>query len=165
MKFHSIEGRFYRIVFADHQDQVLNGVRSPFGRYHHDGQAAFYASPRPGWAAKAVDAYLEKGEPKRVIVPLRLNASRIVDIRDLQQCEMLGISEAQANTPWADQHESGERATSWGASDAIRDCGADGMIYTGRNKMGRWHVVLFNWNNGGGTTVTPDGPSIPFEWR
>ena len=165
MKFHSIDGRFYRIVFAAQKNQVLNGVRSPFGRYHHDGQRAFYASPTRDWAAMAVDAYLKGDDPARATVPLCIRSDKIIDLRNPDHCTALGVSEALANIPWANQHERGERATCWQVSDTVRDFGADGMIYTARSYPGRWHVVLFNWNTSGETSVTVDGPVIPFEWR
>ncbi len=42
-----ITGTFYRIVFEHLVDKVLDGVLSPEGRFHHDGEAAFllFADP------------------------------------------------------------------------------------------------------------------------
>ena len=72
-----ISGTFFRIVYAEHATDSLQGARSPEGRFHHDGEPALYMSSRPDWALKAVEAYLRPGDPPRVTVPLALGVPLI----------------------------------------------------------------------------------------
>lgn len=152
----------YRIVFAKHADAVLAGAVHPEGRFHHDGQPAFYASPSPETAAIAIKIYLGKDDPARVIVSLALDDARVADLRDPQICAALSIDPAWPSVPWSDERLAGRPATSWRASDAARDAGAEGMIYASRTEPQRWHVVLFSWNQGQGATLRVAGDPKPW---
>jgi RES domain-containing protein len=163
-----LSSRLYRIVFAQHADAVLNGVIHHEGRFHHDGQAALYASPTPETAAIAIDIYLKPGDPDRLMVPLELSDAHVADLRDPATCAALAIDPIWPGVPWADERALGRCATSWRASDAARAAGADGMIYASRRAPKRWHVVLFDWNKPGrarldsvsrGVRWMPNGPS------
>lgn len=44
----------WRIVRADALPRLMEGASHPEGRFHHDGQPAFYASPSPGAAGHAI---------------------------------------------------------------------------------------------------------------
>lgn len=63
--------------------------------------------------------------------------------------------------PWLPERGAGRPATSWTASDAVRACGLDGMIYTARSTPDRWHLVLFGWNRPGAAQITRNGPPMP----
>ena len=156
-----ISGTFFRIVYAEHATDSLQGARSPEGRFHHDGEPALYMSSRPDWALKAVEAYLRPGDPPRVTVPLALGPARIVDLGDAALCDRLGIDAAHAAIPWQPQRARGEAPHTWRPADASRRAGADGMIYTARSAPDRWHLVLFRWNCAGGPAVAVSGPSRP----
>ena len=158
-----VAGTFYRIAFARHAGSVLDGVIHPEGRFHHDGQPALYASPTPEGAAVAVDIYIKENDPPRVLIPLALRDAHLADLRDTATCAVLGIDPAWPSVPWADQRARGQPATSWQASDAVRDSGADGMIYASRRAPDRWHIVLFRWNGAGGAKVTLGGDPTPWQ--
>ncbi|NJM81328.1 MAG: hypothetical protein HC844_01540 [Tabrizicola sp.] len=57
-----VAGRFWRSVLEADVARVLDGVKSPEGRYHHDGQAALYMSTSPAFARLAIDRYLRPGD-------------------------------------------------------------------------------------------------------
>lgn len=147
-----LSGTFYRIVFEQYADQVLQGVLSKEGRFHHDGEAAFYCSPSREAASIAIDRYLKPDDPARVIIELKLNDLNVVDIRPyeiantVQSYPTLAGAEVAAAIPWLEDRDLGIRPKTWDASDAARATGADGMIYSSRKMPQRWHVVLFRWN-------------------
>ncbi len=158
----SLNTALYRIVFAQHADGVLDGVIHQEGRFHHDGQSALYASPSPQTAAIAIKAYLDEGDPPRVLVPLALRDASMVDLRDPDTCAALSIDPAWPSVLWSEERAAGQAATSWRASDAVRASGADGMIYASRTAPERWHVVLFSWNQSAGAALSVVG--VPAPW-
>ena len=80
-------------------------------------------------------------------MPPLLLSPLIYALGDPDTCAALGIELDTASIPWAPQRQNGIPATSWQASDAVRQTGADGMIYTCRREPRlRWHIVLFRWN-------------------
>ncbi len=153
-------GIFYRIAFAQYADQVLDGAIHPEGRFHHDGQAALYASPSPETAAIAIDIYLKDNDAPRVMIPICIEHANLVDLRDHDICAKMGINPIWPSVPWSDERAAGKDATSWKASDIVRDSGADGMIYASRRAPERWHIVLFRWNQPGTAMVrVKDAPT------
>ena len=155
----SLSGRFYRITFATDAHRVLGGVIHPEGRFHHNGQPAFYCSPTPEAATAAVKVYAKPDDPPRVIIPLDVTNARICDLRKPETCAALGIQMDTPSIPWMPQRANGIPATSWQASDAVRSSGMDGMIYTCRRKPRlRWHLVLFHWNTAGHAQVRAASP-------
>jgi RES domain-containing protein len=157
-----IAGRFWRSVFATDTVRVLEGARSPEGRYHHDGQAALYLSPSPEFSRIAIDAYLRAGDPPRVIVPLDVRNASLADLRDVTVQRALGLNGTEAGTLWQPERAAGLPATSWIASDAARRAGAQGIIYAARSDPQRWHIVLFRWNAPDEPLVQQSDPPIPF---
>lgn len=157
-----LNGTFWRISFAAYLTTLLDGVRHPEGRFHHSGQPAFYASPTEEAAGLAVARYVERGDPPRVISQLCLRDAKVCDLRDPRTVEALAIDPDTPSVPWAEQRKNGLPATSWQASDAARNAGADGMIYTSRTEPSRWHLVLFRWNKGDGARLQVTGPATPW---
>jgi RES domain-containing protein len=158
-----ISGRFYRIIFASDLPNILEGVRSHEGRFHHDGERTIYVSPSPEAAAVAVNIYLKPGDPPRLIVPLKLTTASILDFRTPETEKALGLNWRETAVPWAQQRAAGLPATSWRASDAARVAGAGGMIYQSRTLPSRWwHLVLFHWNSPNTPQLVRDGPPSAF---
>ncbi|TCS15290.1 RES family NAD+ phosphorylase [Caulobacter sp. BK020] len=156
-----ISGRFYRVLFEADRSVVLDGAKSPEGRFHHDGQPALYLSPSAEWAARAIDVYRRAGDPPRSTVPLKVDRAKIVDLRKASHCAALSINAEDAAIPWRPQRSRGDRADSWKLAEVVRASDADGMIYTARSARERWHLVLFRWNGSGGPTVAvTDLPAI-----
>ncbi len=158
----TVSGTFYRIAFAQYADQVLDGVIHPEGRFHHNGQPGLYASPSPETAAIAIDIYLKDNDAARVMIPLEVTDAKMADLRDPGTCARLGIDPRWPSVPWADERAKGKPATSWKASDIVRDSGADGMIYASRRAPERWHIVLFRWNQPDAATVRLTGAPSPW---
>lgn len=157
-----VSGRFWRSVFAVDADRVLEGARSPEGRFHHDGQVVLYLSPSPEFSRIGINAYLRPGDAPRVIVPLEVRGADLVDLRDPAVQGALGLNGTEAGTLWQPERAAGRPATSWIASDAARASGADGIIYAARSDPARWHIVLFRWNVPDGPQVEQSDPPIPF---
>jgi RES domain-containing protein len=158
----AVSGRFWRSVFATDAGRVLDGARSPEGRYHHDGQAALYISPSPEFSRIAINSYVQSDDPPRVIIPLELTRAELADMRDPAVQHALGLDGTEAGRLWQPERAAGLPATSWIASDAVRRAGADGMIYAARSDPARWHVVLFRWNLPSGPMIAQSGSPIPF---
>jgi RES domain-containing protein len=157
-----VAGRFWRSVFATHVDRVLNGAWSTEGRYHHDAQPALYLSPTPEYSRIAIDAYLRPDDAPRVIVPFDVTDALLADLRAPDVQRALGLNGTESGTLWQPERAMGQPATSWIASDAARNAGADGIIYAARSDATRWHIVLFRWNAPTGPQVTQSGSPIPF---
>ena len=157
-----VAGRFWRSVFAADVAQVLDGARSPEGRYHHDGQAALYMSPSPEYSRIAIDAYLRPDDAARVIVPFDVTGATLADLRAPDVQRALGLDGTESGILWQPERKAGRSATSWIASDAARNAGADGIIYAARSDATRWHIVLFRWNATTGPLIRQSGSPIPF---
>ena len=74
-------GRFWRMMFAADPDPLAL-ARAPEGRFHRDGQRALYLSATPAGCVAAIRRYVRPSDPPRVLIPLRVTLSRIVDLRD-----------------------------------------------------------------------------------
>ena len=98
-----LSGTFYRIVFEKYLDSALNGVLSPEGRFHHDGEPAFYCSPTAQAASIAIDRYVAANDDARVLCKLTVTGAQVCDIRppdhtptlhrrdtDIEKCAYLG---------------------------------------------------------------------------
>jgi RES domain-containing protein len=153
-RLRAVSGTFFRIMFEHQSHDVLRGAASPQGRYHHNKEPALYISPHPEWAQKAVESYVQHGDPERSVHPLLVYDALVADVRDRELCRLLGIEPSDSDVPWQPQLANGVRPSTWNVSDAARQAGADGLIYTARSDPTRWHLVLFRWNDYGGPTVT-----------
>ena len=76
-----LSGTFYRIVFEKYLDSALNGVLSPEGRFHHDGEPAFCCSPTAQAASIAIDRYVGANDDARVLCELTVTGTQVCDIR------------------------------------------------------------------------------------
>ena len=142
-----ISGTIYRIVFEHLVDKIMDGVLSPEGRFHHDGEAAFYCSPTPQAASIAIDRYVGDDDPPRVLCQIAVENADVFDLRTAVQTTD-HIDPAWGSVHWAPERAAGQRATTWRASDAVRALDVDGMIYTSRTAPDRWQLLLFvgtNW--------------------
>ena len=162
VKLTPIKGTFWRIVWQDRKNSILDGVLSHEGRLHHSGQKALYISPTPEWAAMAVDAYVRPGDPPRLLVELEIHKGQVIDLRDADSCHAVGVTVETAGVPWQPERDQGKRATSWQASDAVRRTKADGLIYPARSYPERWHVVLHRWNEPGAARISETGYTRPW---
>ena len=158
----TVQGTFYRAVRADRVDEALAppGPESA-GRYHRPGQPALYLSPSPEWAKIAVAGYKREDGLARMIVPVDVGATQVLDQRDAAACAALGLDCAASDMPWRNALERGEEPPSWRNADAARAAGADGIIDRSRRIPGGWHLALFRWNDPGGPRVAVCGAPVP----
>lgn len=147
-------GPAYRIVFTHDTGRVLDGAASAEGRFHFGGLRALYASPKPGWAFRAIEVYLKPDDPERCVAHLEISHARLIDLREPDPCALYGIDPDDAAVPWLPQLARGERPQTWRVTEAVLASGADGFIYTSRNFPLRWHIVLLHWNKPGRPQIT-----------
>ncbi|MBY0519946.1 MAG: RES family NAD+ phosphorylase [Sphingomonas sp.] len=154
----TISGRFFRAILTDRIDVVLAppGPHSA-GRYHRLGQPALYVTHDPDWARIAVSGYMREDGLPRMIVPVDIDAARVLDQRDAVACAALGIDRDQSNVNWRVELAAGREPASWRNADAAREIGADGIIDRSRHIPGGWHVTLFRWNQPGAPSVAVAG--------
>lgn len=157
-----VSGIFYRILFADRVAGALDPARHPQGRFHHSGEAAVYLSPSHEAAAVAIDSYYRNDDPPRIILPIRINAARIADLREVSGHRALGLEAHETTVNWREELAAGSRPASWTASDAARRAGAQGMLYRSRKAPEHYHLVVFDWNRPGGAQLTLAGDPSPF---
>jgi len=124
-------------MFADQVSQACEPVHSPIGRFHHSAQVALYTSCTEEGASVAIKRYVKPDDPKRIIVPLRVDDARIYDIRKTD------LSKG-ASIVWQDCVEKGDPAPTWQYSDYARKAGAQGMLYSSRSRPDLTHLVLFD---------------------
>ncbi|NQX22927.1 RES domain-containing protein [Curtobacterium sp. VKM Ac-2852] len=86
-------------------------------------------------------------QPEAVdIVAIDVEASGIVDLRDVSAVKAVGIDLGDALSPWRTIPETGRTPRSSTVRDRLIEVGADGLIDPSRKSPGLWHLVLFRWN-------------------
>ncbi|WP_412148681.1 RES domain-containing protein [Curtobacterium flaccumfaciens] len=80
------------------------------------------------------------------VVAIDVEASGIVDLRDVSALKAVGIDLEDALAPWQTIAEGGGTPRSWTVRDRLIEVGADGLIDPSRKSLGLWHLVLFRWN-------------------
>jgi len=157
--FTRINGLFYRSIGADHVERALSGSVRP-GRYSRADQPSLYLSVSRDGVEAAMIAHKDAASPERIVVPVRVVADCIFDLRDERACAEAGIDRGLAFADWQDIVRAGGEAPSWAVANAVRALGANGLIDPSRKAPGLWHLVLFSWNVPGGAEVElADAPS------
>ena len=128
----NFDGPVWRLLPRDLADTPSRPARAPQGRFHHAGQVAAYASLSAEGAAVAIRRYLDDGAA-RVLVPMWLNAARVLDER----------GNRDASVVWQDIWAAGEPSPTWAFSDAARAANAQAMLYSSRSRPELSHVVVF----------------------
>lgn len=86
-------------------------------------------------------------QPEAVeIVAIDVEASGIVDLRDVSAVEAVGIDSEDSLAPRQRIAEGGGTPRSSTVRDRLIEVGADGLIDPSRKSLGLWHLVLFRWN-------------------
>lgn len=152
---------YYRIVFKQNLNNVMQSAQNPEGRFHHSGQPALYTSLTATGAQAALGYYAKADDPARLIVELAVSHANVFDLRDAGACTAFGITASDAIIRWQAERAAGQPATTWQISDTVRDTGADGMIYPSSSSSDIFHMVLFRWNNLGGAHVATMGTPQP----
>lgn len=166
-----VSGRFFRVLGADEDDPIAQTPHRAPGRFHRAGERALYLSPSPDAAAVAVGEHIRPGDGPRKIVAVELKDARLLDVLDEKACAALGVSYADAASPWSRVLEAGKTPPSWGFADRLRARGVTGLIDPSRRApgVGLWRITLFNWNGATGPRVSllgkPKTISIPPDYR
>lgn len=147
-------GTIWRILPRENAHLPLAPARAPEGRFHHDGQFAIYTSLTAEGAGVAIQRYLAADTRPRVIVPLVVESSAILDLRGRDD-------DIRATTlVWQNDRAKGQRAPTWTVSDRARANGAQGILYQSRSRPDLSHLVLFNIPEPGFLTCT----TAPVSW-
>jgi len=157
----ALGGTFYRIKFLHEAGDILGPARAPEGRSHYGGQPALYLSKTPEGTVIAVRRYMRVDDPPRGIFPLRIEAARVVDLRDPAATAHFGIDVTHRAAEWQPIRATGAPSPTWAISDRVRALGLDGMLYASRSAPDRTHLTLFRWNTPGAPRVATDGPPLP----
>lgn len=124
-------GQVWRIVNLGQNPE--QPAFAPEGRFHHSGQTAIYTSLSPEGCSVAIARYIHANDPAREIVLLQINALRILDMRGNPDLSVV----------WQDIRAAGAPAPTWAFSNAARDAGAQGLLYSSRSRPDLSHLVLF----------------------
>lgn len=149
--FASASGTFFRSIAAADRDLVLSGSIRP-GRYSAANQPTLYLSASVPGVDAAMRSHFAPGHA-RVVVPLHVEAGRLLDLRDEEACRWAGVAAADALAPWKETVAAGHRPLSWDVRDRIEAAGAFGLVDPSRTAPGLWHLVLFAWNVAGAPAV------------
>jgi len=83
-------------------------------------------------------------QPEAVeIVAIDVEASGIVDLRDVSAVKAVGIDLEDALAPWQTNAEAGGTQRLRAVRDRLIEVGANGLIDPSRKSPGIWHLVLF----------------------
>jgi len=86
-------------------------------------------------------------QPEAVeIVAIDVEASGIVDLRNVSALQAVGIDLEDALALWQRTAEAGRTPRSWTVRDRLIEVGANGLIDPSRKSLGLWRLMLFRWN-------------------
>lgn len=98
-------------------------------------------------------AHRDSRTPDLEIIEVEVEAVRILDLRDSAARQAAGIRYQDAVAPWQEIVSAGGEPPSWRVRQQLDALGAHGLIDPSRKRPGLWHLALFRWNDGSGTTV------------
>jgi RES domain-containing protein len=148
----TVSGLFYRGVDPTYRDAALVGSRSA-GRYSPPDVPTLYLSSSPEGVAAAMIAHARDRTPDLKVLQFKVEATRIVDLRDHEALNSIGISPADAAADWQGAVAAGCTPPSWRVREALQSLGANGLIDPSRKRPGLWHLTLFNCNTDGAPSV------------
>ena len=155
----TMHGTFYRAIDPSFREFAIAGS-SAAGRYSRANEPTLYLSSSVDGVEAAMIAHQDARAVAREIVEIDVEASGIVDLRDVRALESAGIDLADATAPWQDIAAAGGTPTSWSVRDRLLAGGANGLIDPSRKRPGLWHLVLFRWNEPGAPTVSLKGTHL-----
>lgn len=155
----AIRGTFYRAIDPNFLEFAIAGSRSA-GRYSRAYEPTLYLSSSVDGVEAAMIAHKGARSAALKIVEIDVEASGIVDLRDTNALEAIGIDLADAAAPWQDVAAAGGTPSSWTVRDRLLEAGANGLIDPSRKRPGLWHLVLFRWNEADAPTVRMGGAHV-----
>lgn len=148
----AVTGVFYRAVDPTYRDTAIAGSRSA-GRYSPPDVPTLYLSSSPEGVAAAMIAHVDDRTPDLEVLQFEVKANRIVDLRDHEALDSVGVSPADAAADWQQAVAEGDTPPSWKVRETLQSLGAHGLIDPSRKQPGLWHLTLFNWNTDGAPNV------------
>lgn len=146
------KGTFYRAIDPRYRELAIAGSRAA-GRYSRPDEPTLYLSSSLDGVEAAMIAHRDARSAALEIVEVDVEATGIVDLRDAEALDALGIDLADAAAPWQDIAAAGGTPRSWAVRDRLLEAGANGVIDPSRKRPGLWHLVLFRWNEAGAPIV------------
>ena len=140
-----LRGTFYRAIDPLFRATAISGSRSA-GRYSRPTEPTLYLSSSVDGVEAAMIAHRDARSAALLILKVDVEASRIVDLRDVSALATIGIDPADAAAPWQEEAQSGGTPRSWAVRDRLLEVGANGLIDPSRKRPDLWHLVLFRWN-------------------
>ncbi|HEY8360353.1 MAG TPA: RES domain-containing protein [Ramlibacter sp.] len=147
-----LRGTFYRAIDPQFRASAIAGSRSA-GRYSRPNEPTLYLSSSVDGVEAAMIAHKDARSAALQTIEIDVEASRIVDLRDLSALATIGIDPADAAAPWQEDAQSGGSPRSWAVRDRLVEVGANGLIDPSRKRPGLWHLVLFRWNESNAPVV------------
>jgi RES domain-containing protein len=147
-----LRGIFYRAIDPQFRDFAITGSRSA-GRYSRPEEPTLYLSSSTDGVEAAMIAHKDSRPSSLEILEIEVEATGILDLRNLSAVAKIGIDLADAVAPWQDIAASGGTPRSWAVRDRLIEAGANGLIDPSRKRPGLWHLVLFRWNEANGPKV------------
>ncbi|GAB3552122.1 hypothetical protein GCM10027404_22280 [Arthrobacter tumbae] len=148
----TVKGSFYRAVDPAYRGLALAGSRSA-GRYSPPDVPTLYLSSSPEGVAAAMIAHTDDRTPDLEVLRFEVEASRIVDLRDHEALNSMGVSPADSAADWQGAVAAGDTPASWMVRETLQSLGANGLIDPSRKRPGLWHLTLFTWNTDGAPDV------------
>lgn len=148
----TVRGTFYGAINPQFREFALAGPRSA-GRYSRAHEPTLYLSSSVEGVEAAMVAHKDARSEALEIIEIDVEACRIVDLRDADAVNALGIDLAHAIAPWQEIVAAGGTPSSWSVRDRLLEAGANGLIDPSRKNPGLRHLVLFRWNETDAPTV------------
>lgn len=152
----TVRGTFYRAIDPQFREFALAGSRSA-GRYSRAHEPTLYLSSSVEGVETAMIAHKDARAEALEIIEIDVEATHVVDLRDVNALKVLGIDLADAVAPWQEIVAEGGTPSSWAVRDCLLEAGANGLIDPSRKNPGLWHLVLFRWNEADAPTVRITG--------
>ncbi|WIB00378.1 MULTISPECIES: RES family NAD+ phosphorylase [unclassified Curtobacterium] len=147
-----VRGTFYRAIDPRFTQFAIAGSRTA-GRYSRADEPTLYLSSSVEGVDAALIAHRDARASALEIIELDVEAAGIVDLRDPNALERIGIDLADAMAPWQHLADAGGTPASWSVRDRLIEVGATGLIDPSRKRPDLWHLVLFRWNEPNAPTV------------
>ncbi|HGU9770630.1 TPA: RES family NAD+ phosphorylase [Morganella morganii] len=137
-----INGVFYRAIDPAYREFALSGSTGP-GRYSNCHQPALYLSSSTEGVEAAMKAHAGNRSANLVMIKVRVEADKILDLRNTDAVSAAGIDLNDAMAPWQEIAENGGVPGSWHVRNRLESLGVKGLIDPSRKAPGLWHLVLF----------------------
>jgi len=154
-----ITGVLVKIAYIDDVDLFLKKGSSerPAARFNRVGQDALYLSRDEQSARVALQKYVTRSDPPRVLIRYNVEPCRLVDLRHDDASDLRRLSSQN----WQDALANNLEPNSWQVADKLRNSHEVGMIDQSRKQPDLWHVILFRWNETNAPKVTMIGNPTP----